>query len=242
MTVQEIGDEFTVLSHQGKAQARVVHVSGGEVKNVTGIEMIGDDIALIKSETIRNQDAESAEIINEKLKIDVWKFVEKKNPDYKKDVIKHQTLVSLLIEFTAKREEELKANFDYFIEGKDLEIKTLGERCNQLLKDKGDLTDKIEKMQKKHKQEILDLVLSNSSERAEFEKENAVLERRIERAKECMKKLLFIINSDPANYNCKGLVQDAEDFIHNRTCNIRQQGEHCISETRCIMCDKEIEK
>ena len=76
----------------------------------------------------------------------------------------------------------------------------------------------------------------------ELEKENAVLERRIERAKECMKKLLFIINSDPANYNCKGLIQDAEDFIHNRTCNIRQQGEHCISETRCIMCDKEIEK
>ena len=73
---------------------------------------------------------------------------------------------------------------------------------------------------------------------AELEKENAVLEKRIERAKECMKKLLFIINSDSANYNCKGLIQDAEDFIHNRTCNIRQQGEHCVSETRCIMCDK----
>ena len=150
MTIQEIGDEFTLLSHQGKAQAKVVHVSGGEVKNVTGIEMIGDDIALIKSETIRNQDAESAEIINEKLKIDVWKFVEKKNPDYKKDVIKHQTLVSLLIEFTEKREEELKANFDYFIEGKDLEIKMLGERCNQLLKDKGDLTDRLEELQEQN--------------------------------------------------------------------------------------------
>ena len=73
---------------------------------------------------------------------------------------------------------------------------------------------------------------------ADLEKENAVLEKRIERAKECMKKLLFIINSDPANYNCKGLVKDAEYFIHNRTCNIRQQGQHCISETRCIMCDK----
>jgi hypothetical protein len=99
-------------------------------------------------------------------------------------------------------------------------IATLGERCNQLLKDKGDLTDRCR----------------------ELEKENAILERRIERAKECMKKLLFIINSDPSNYNCKGLVQDAEDFIYNRTCNIRQHGEHCISETRCIMCDKEIEK
>ena len=50
---------------------------------------------------------------------------------------------------------------------------------------------------------------------------------------------MFIINSDPANYNCKGLMQDAEDFIHNRICNIRQLGEHCISETRCIMCDME---
>jgi len=36
---------------------------------------------------------------------------------------------------------DLKANFDYVLEGKDLEIKQLGERCNQLLKDKGDLTD-----------------------------------------------------------------------------------------------------
>ena len=73
---------------------------------------------------------------------------------------------------------------------------------------------------------------------ADLEKENAVLERRIERAKECMKKLLFIINSDPANYNCKGLVQDAEDFIYNRTCNIRKSGNHCITNEPCIMCDK----
>ena len=37
--------------------------------------------------------------------------------------------------------------FDYAItETHDLENKLLGERCNQLLKDKGELTDKIEKM------------------------------------------------------------------------------------------------
>jgi hypothetical protein len=63
---------------------------------------------------------------------------------------------------------DLKANFDYVLEGKENEyraerkklcddfenmkaglesqIATLGERCNQLLKDKGELTDKIEKM------------------------------------------------------------------------------------------------
>ena len=51
--------------------------------------------------------------------------------------------------------------------------------------------------------------------------------------------LLFIINSEPSNYNCKGLVQDAEDFIYNRTCNIRKSGNHCITEEPCIMCDKE---
>ena len=53
-----------------------------------------------------------------------------------------------------------------------------------------------------------------------------------------MKKLLFIIKSDPANYNCKGLVKDAEDFIHNQTCHIRQLGQHCITEEPCIMCDR----
>lgn len=79
----------------------------------------------------------------------------------------------------------------------------------------------------------------NAERIAALEEANTVLERRIERAKKCMKKLMFIINSDPANYNCKGLMQDAEDFIHNRICNIRQLGEHCISETRCIMCDME---
>lgn len=76
------------------------------------------------------------------------------------------------------------------------------------------------------------------TENKRLEKENAVLERRIERAKGCMKKLLFIINSDPANYNCKGLVQDAEDFIYNRTCHIRKSGNHCITNEPCIMCDK----
>ena len=85
---------------------------------------------------------------------------------------------------------------------------------------------------------MVDIAEPREKRIAELEDRNAVLERRIERAKECMKKLLFIINSDPANYNCKGLVKDAEDFIHNLTCNIRQQGQHCISETRCIMCDK----
>lgn len=85
---------------------------------------------------------------------------------------------------------------------------------------------------------IKDVLKLDEEKIAELENKNAVLERRIERAKECMKKLLFIINSEPSNYNCKGLVQDAEDFIYNRTCNIRKSGNHCITEEPCIMCDK----
>lgn len=50
----------------------------------------------------------------------------------------------LRVAFTYVVEEvigDIRANFDYVLEGKDLEIKTLGERCIQLLKDKGNLTD-----------------------------------------------------------------------------------------------------
>lgn len=70
----------------------------------------------------------------------------------------------------------------------------------------------------------------------ELEARNEILERRIARAKECMKKLIYV--SREASLNCKGLIQDAEDFIYNRTCNIRKQGQHCITGERCIMCDK----
>lgn len=70
-----------------------------------------------------------------------------------------------------------------------------------------------------------------------LKKENKILERRILRSKECMKKLLFIIEEN--RLNCKGLIQDAKDFIHNRICPIRKQGQHCITEEPCIMCDRD---
>ena len=88
------------------------------------------------------------------------------------------------------------------IEELEKENELLGERCNQLLKDKGDLTDQIadikancdlaiegrdvkimeleqqiEELQEKHKQEILDLVLSNSSERAKLESDFMICEK-----------------------------------------------------------------
>ena len=49
MTVQELCDKLTVLCHEGYAQAQVRHVTGYEVKTVTDVEMIGDEIALITS-------------------------------------------------------------------------------------------------------------------------------------------------------------------------------------------------
>lgn len=48
---------------------------------------------------------------------------------------------------------------------------------------------------------------------AKLKKENAVLNKRLERAKECMNKLLFIIKSDPANVNINNsnTVQNKND-------------------------------
>ena len=49
MTVQELCDKLTVLCHEGHAQAQVRHVTGYEVKAITDVEMVGDEIALITS-------------------------------------------------------------------------------------------------------------------------------------------------------------------------------------------------
>lgn len=50
MTVQELCDELTILAHSGYAQAQVKHISGELVKNVAKIEMVGEEIVLIRSE------------------------------------------------------------------------------------------------------------------------------------------------------------------------------------------------
>ena len=55
MTVQQLCDELTILCHNGYAQAEVRHVTGYEVKSITGVEMIGDEIALITSKE-KNQE------------------------------------------------------------------------------------------------------------------------------------------------------------------------------------------
>ncbi len=49
LTVQELCDRLTVLSHDGHAQAVVRHVTGDLVKAVTGVDMVGDEIALLTS-------------------------------------------------------------------------------------------------------------------------------------------------------------------------------------------------
>jgi arginine repressor len=50
MKIQQLCDELTMLCHNGHAQADVKFVSGTLIKNVAGIEMIGDDTVLIVSE------------------------------------------------------------------------------------------------------------------------------------------------------------------------------------------------
>lgn len=49
LTVQELCDKLTVLCHNGHAQAIVRHSAGLEVLPVTDISMIGDAIALLRS-------------------------------------------------------------------------------------------------------------------------------------------------------------------------------------------------
>lgn len=78
-------------------------------------------------------------------------------------------LAEMLYEFADSQIADIKANCDYVLEGKENEyreerskliddfenmkaglesqIATLGERCNQLLKDKGDLTDRCRELE-----------------------------------------------------------------------------------------------
>ena len=50
MKIQQLCDELTMLCHNGHAQADIKFVSGALIKNVAGIEMSGDNTALIVSE------------------------------------------------------------------------------------------------------------------------------------------------------------------------------------------------
>ena len=101
------------------------------------------------------------------------------------------------------------------LEGKDLEIKTLGERCNQLLKDKGDLTDKNKQLEL--------IILGNQEEIAELEQES--------------NKLLDVINNQDAK------IADLEQQIEKmKLCEICEYGGNawriCYSEELCNNRDK----
>jgi hypothetical protein len=50
MTIQEASDKLTELCHQGHAQARLMVISGADVKEVENFEMLGDDTALVRSQ------------------------------------------------------------------------------------------------------------------------------------------------------------------------------------------------
>lgn len=50
MTIQQACDKLTELCHQGYAQARLMFISGSDVKEVENFEMLGDDTALVRSQ------------------------------------------------------------------------------------------------------------------------------------------------------------------------------------------------
>lgn len=78
---------------------------------------------------------------------------------------------------------DLKANFDYVLEGKDLKIKLLGERCNQLLKDKGDLTDELAQW-KEEWQEQVQKAIDEGWERTKLTGRVRELEQQIDKLQE----------------------------------------------------------
>ena len=82
-----------------------------------------------------------------------------------------------------KQIADLKANFDYVLEGKDLEIKTLGERCNQLLKDKGDLTDELQACKEKLAQTIENDEVAYETLKLHDQEEIGMLKAQIEKLK-----------------------------------------------------------
>ena len=49
LTVQELCDKLTTISHNGQAQAEVRHCSGFEVLPIIDVKMIGDTVALLVS-------------------------------------------------------------------------------------------------------------------------------------------------------------------------------------------------
>ena len=50
MTIQQACDKLTELCHQGHAQARLMFISGADVKEVESFEMLGEDTALVRSQ------------------------------------------------------------------------------------------------------------------------------------------------------------------------------------------------
>ena len=63
MTIQQACDKLTELCHQGHAQARLMFISGSDVKEVENFEMLGDDTALVRSQ-INWPKVARAEVIN----------------------------------------------------------------------------------------------------------------------------------------------------------------------------------
>lgn len=113
--------------------------------------------------------------MNIKLKAD--KFVNDKK--FKLNYIKPKDLKILLAEFCEEQIADLEKTIQKLqestfkmIDEKNEQIKQLGERCNQLLKDKGALLDQIEKMKCctncKHSRTVYEHCMTNKHEKWEI--------------------------------------------------------------------------
>ena len=89
---------------------------------------------------------------------------------------------------------DIKANCDYVLEGKDLEIKQLGERCNQLLKDKGNLTDELQELKETLAQTIENDEVSYETLKLHDQEEIGMLNSRIAELKQQIEKMKCFTN------------------------------------------------
>lgn len=116
----------------------------------------------------------------------------------------------------------LRAAFTYVVEEiVEKEIKQLGERCNQLLKDKGDLTDELAKW-KEEWQEQVQKATDEGWERTKLTGRVRELEQQIEKMKCCgnCKHFDLVFNSakkgSKGNYEC---LKDGDNGKYYRSCN-----------------------
>lgn len=111
---------------------------------------------------------------------------------------------------------DIKANCDLAIEGRDVKVmelekenKLLGKRCNQLLADKGKLTDELDKWKTEWNEQVV------KANEEGFERTKQTIQ--LSKAKELLKNLLsaYISYADSFDDRDNEIVADAEQFLNS---------------------------